>query len=75
MSFECTEDTGAILLLQTPADWTHLDCDLYIKEYMKSHIENWVEFANVRLGMGLAEDDIIFVNAARQRRRWAVDAV
>ena len=71
LSFEYTEEAGAILLLGGPADWTHLDCDLHIKLYIKCHIENWVEFANAQLGMGLAEEDIIFVSGFTKTTTWA----
>ena len=71
LSFEFTHDTGAILLLRGPADWTHLDCDRYIKLYIERNIGSWVEFANVRLGMELAEEELIFVSGFTKTTAWA----
>lgn len=38
---------------------------------MKTHVDSWLEFANDRLGIGLKEQDIIFVSGFMKTTVWA----
>ena len=74
LQYRCTSDSGALLFLRDPAIWTHLDCDLHIKRYIRDNISSWQEFANERLGIGLSEEKILFVSGFTKTTVWATAA-
>lgn len=41
---------------------------------MEAHFDSWLEFANARLGLGLKEDQIMFVSGTTKTSRWGVAA-
>lgn len=71
LRYECTEESGALLMLKQPAHKTYLDCKMYIRKYMRTHISDWCAFANDYYGIGLEEKDIIFVSGTTKTSVWA----
>ncbi|KAI0742978.1 hypothetical protein C8Q80DRAFT_1259448 [Daedaleopsis nitida] len=71
LRYQCSDDSGALLLLKRPGNTTYLDCDLHIKRYMRTHIQRWYEFAIDYLGIELEEQDIIFVSGFTKTAVWA----
>ena len=69
--YQCTADSGALLLLRDPADRTELNCKLHIRQYIVKNIESWKAFANDHLGIGLLEKDILFVSGFTKTTVWA----
>ncbi|KAI0673222.1 hypothetical protein C8Q78DRAFT_1077499 [Trametes maxima] len=74
--FECNDDAGALLFLE-PGKRTHdILSRQRIIDYMGVHFNNWLEFANHsdRLGLGLKEEQIMFVSGTTKTSRWGVAA-
>ena len=74
LRYQCSQDSGALLLLKQPEHKTFLNCHLRIKEYMMTHLADWCEFANDRLGIGLEDKDIIFVSGFTKTTVWVAAA-
>lgn len=43
-----------------------------IVRYMRTHFERWIEFANGRFGLGLKDEELLFVSGTIKTSRWAV---
>ncbi len=71
LRYQCTQTSGALLLLKENAHKWFLDCDRHIKAYMCTHIEQWHEFATIRLGIDVKQEDIIFVSGCTKTAVWA----
>ncbi|KAI0718550.1 hypothetical protein C8T65DRAFT_79939 [Cerioporus squamosus] len=71
LRYQCTQTSGALLLLKENAHKWFLDCDRYIKAYMSKHIEQWHEFATIRLGIDVKQEDVIFVSGCTKTSVWA----
>ncbi|RPD59661.1 hypothetical protein L227DRAFT_593782 [Lentinus tigrinus ALCF2SS1-6] len=71
LRYQCSETSGALLMLKKPAHRTYIDCRMHIKKYLRTHISSWLDFANGPLGIGLEEKDIIFVSGHTKTSVWA----
>ncbi|RDX44532.1 hypothetical protein OH76DRAFT_1486975 [Lentinus brumalis] len=71
LRYQCTQTSGALLLLKEHAHKWLLDCDRPIKAYMCTHIEQWHQFATLRLGIDVKQEDIIFVSGCTKTSVWA----
>ena len=71
LRYQCMQTSGALLLLRENAHKWFLDCDRHIKSYMAVHIEQWHEFATMRLGIDVKQEDIIFVSGCTKTSVWA----
>ncbi len=61
-------------MLKHPGHKTSLDCGMYIRRYMRTHLASWCDFANGHLGIGLQEQDLIFVSGFVKTSVWATAA-
>ncbi|KAI0715839.1 hypothetical protein C8T65DRAFT_707526 [Cerioporus squamosus] len=50
LRYPCGEESGALLMLKHPGHKTSLDCGMYIRRYMRTHLASWCDFANGHLG-------------------------
>ncbi|KAI0350573.1 hypothetical protein OH77DRAFT_1412848 [Trametes cingulata] len=73
-NFECTDDAGALLFLSPSGRTEDILSRRRILDYMESHFDRWLEFANDRLGLGLREEQIMFVSGTTKTSRWGVAA-
>ncbi|RPD68418.1 hypothetical protein L226DRAFT_548538 [Lentinus tigrinus ALCF2SS1-7] len=71
LRYQCSETSGALLMLKKPAHRTYIDCSIHIKKYFRTHISSWLDFANGPLGIGLEEKDIVFVSGHTKTSVWA----
>ncbi len=69
--FMCQEESGAVLLMKRPGHQTYLNCDLYIKRYMKRNLDSWEAFVRDQRGIDLEDKDIIFVYGFTKTTVWA----
>ncbi|KAI0707099.1 hypothetical protein C8Q76DRAFT_817206 [Earliella scabrosa] len=69
--FECDRAAGAFLLLKGHGHRTNLDCGLHIKNYISDNLANWYTFANDTLGIGLRDEEIVFVSGFTKTAVWA----
>ncbi|RDX53634.1 hypothetical protein OH76DRAFT_1320612, partial [Lentinus brumalis] len=70
--FECVEDEGALLLLDSAAV-THITASpSVISAYMHEHILEWLEFVDHDLELGIQLQQLIFVSGTIKTRRWAM---
>ncbi|RPD72326.1 hypothetical protein L226DRAFT_546923 [Lentinus tigrinus ALCF2SS1-7] len=75
LRYQCSEESGALLMLKQPGHKTSLDCGMHIRRYMRAHLTNWCDFANGgHLGIGLQEKDLIFVSGFVKTSVWATAA-
>lgn len=72
--FRTSASTGGLLVLSEPASQEKLQCELKIRRYMRQHVDRWLTFANDTLGIGLANEDLIFVSGFVKSSRWATVA-
>ncbi|EED83585.1 predicted protein [Postia placenta Mad-698-R] len=70
--YECTDDQGALLLLETPAIREQLIKLRKLKNYFSKNISNWHTFAAEELGLDKKPEDIIFVRGWVKTTRWAM---
>lgn len=47
---------------------------LSIGRYMRAHFESWTEFANGKFGLGLKDEELLFVCGTTKTNRWGVAA-
>lgn len=73
-NFECTDEAGALLVLGSSGRTQDVLSRQRIINYMEAHFDRWLEFANARLGLGLKEDQIMFVSGTTKTSRWGVAA-
>ncbi|KAI0369524.1 hypothetical protein BV20DRAFT_353149 [Pilatotrama ljubarskyi] len=73
-NFECTDDAGALLFLSPSGRTQDILSRRRILDYMETHFDHWLEFANDRLGLGLREEQIMFVSGTTKTSRWGVAA-
>ncbi|KAI0787285.1 hypothetical protein C8Q74DRAFT_1196659 [Fomes fomentarius] len=71
LRYQCSESSGAVLLLRRPAHYEFLDSRLRIKTYMLENFSRWLEFANSTLGIGLQDKEILFVSGYIKTADWA----
>ena len=74
LGFKCTSDRGAFLALSPPAVSKHIQSKKHIIDYIRANFDEWVEFANTTLGLGLKDDEILFVWGTTKTNQWAVTA-
>ncbi|KAI0673301.1 hypothetical protein C8Q78DRAFT_714618 [Trametes maxima] len=73
-SFECYEDSGA-LLVPRPRMMEHVILSTRpIRAYMETHFDTWFEFGAHTLGFDIKEDDIRFVIGTMKTSQWEVAA-
>ncbi|KAH9919634.1 uncharacterized protein B0H18DRAFT_1195455 [Fomitopsis serialis] len=73
LSFECTDQQGAVLVLGSPAELQEVLHTKCMTTYMRKHIDNWVAFAE-SMGLDLPEDRIMFVKGWVKTTHWALAA-
>lgn len=71
LRYECTKESGALLMLKKPAHKTYLDCKRAIWTYIRNNIASWYDFANKRYFIKLEEKDIIFISGTTKTSVWA----
>ena len=74
LHFTCTSISGGILLLKNPATRTVAQSKFVIVRYIKAHFESWLEFANQTRGIGLQDEDLLFVSGTTMASEWATIA-
>ncbi|KZT19859.1 hypothetical protein NEOLEDRAFT_1077003 [Neolentinus lepideus HHB14362 ss-1] len=74
VSFECTKESGAALVL--PEDAVRQDAHFgrWFREYGLRHYSSWVVFANEKLGFDLEVPDLILVTGRDLTTQWAMAA-
>ncbi|KAI0369596.1 hypothetical protein BV20DRAFT_946070, partial [Pilatotrama ljubarskyi] len=70
IKFSCQEDSGALLLLEPPAMSVDIENHRMVKSYMKQQFKRWYDFANREYGIGLADDEILFVTGTTKTTAW-----
>lgn len=72
IQFTASDDTGAVLFLEHPAQKEFVLSKGQIVNYMRQNFDSWLEHAN---GPGcmfeLKQEDIIFVSGTTRTTRWA----
>ncbi|KAI1791421.1 WD40 repeat-like protein [Ganoderma leucocontextum] len=74
LSFECKQNTGAVLLLDQAALGQSIPTKRHIVTYLYRHMDNWFEWAtDVSEGLGhdLQMHDIKFVSGTLKTTKWA----
>ena len=61
-SFECSDNSGALLMLHPSGISTELLSRNRIVRYMRKHIDSWLELANDQLDLGRKEEELQFVS-------------
>ncbi|KAI0651061.1 hypothetical protein C8Q79DRAFT_996631 [Trametes meyenii] len=72
--FECTDDAGALLFLDPSGRAQDILSRKRIIDYIRTNFDSWLEFANDRLGLGLREEQLLFVSGTTKTRSWGVAA-
>ncbi|KAI1785149.1 hypothetical protein LXA43DRAFT_900376 [Ganoderma leucocontextum] len=72
--FKSTSDRGAFLVLSPPAVSRQILSKTHIINYMRANFDHWFEFANTTIGLGLRDEEILFVSGTTKTNRWAVAA-
>ncbi|TBU39844.1 WD40-repeat-containing domain protein [Dichomitus squalens] len=57
LSFSCSQDTGAILVLEPPAMQTKISRRRHIVTYLRTHFETWLEYAR-EAGYNIKQEDL-----------------
>ncbi|KAI0719164.1 hypothetical protein C8T65DRAFT_736858 [Cerioporus squamosus] len=74
LRYQCSEASGALLMLKQSAHKTYIDCTMHIQKYVRNHMSSWIDFANGLLGIGLEEKDIVFISGHTKTSIWAETA-
>ncbi|EIW56314.1 uncharacterized protein TRAVEDRAFT_128116 [Trametes versicolor FP-101664 SS1] len=74
LKFDCSENTGAFLLLERPAIALVLPAKDRIVRYMRDNFDRWLEFANADNGLSLRPEEIYFVHGTVKTSKWAAGA-
>ncbi|KAI1795614.1 hypothetical protein LXA43DRAFT_881508 [Ganoderma leucocontextum] len=72
--FECSTDAGAFLLLAPPAVCRQIQSKKHIADYMRRSFPQWSELANSRFGLGLKDEEIVYVSGTIKTTKWALAA-
>ncbi|KAF9812914.1 hypothetical protein IEO21_05910 [Rhodonia placenta] len=72
--YECTDDQGALLVLETPAVREELHQIRRLKNYFSKNINDWHTFAAGEIGLEKKPEEILFVRGWVKTTRWAVAA-
>ena len=72
--FTSVSDIGALVVLEPPALGTEIHARLHIEKYMVNNFPAFIEYANTELGVGLRDEDLLFVSGTTKTTRWAVAA-
>ncbi|KAI0349454.1 hypothetical protein OH77DRAFT_1365948, partial [Trametes cingulata] len=73
-NFECADDAGALLLLSPAGRAEDILSRRHILDYVEANFDRWMEFANSQQGLGLKEEQILFVSGTMKTSRWGVAA-
>ncbi|TBU27184.1 hypothetical protein BD311DRAFT_807886 [Dichomitus squalens] len=75
-AFQTTADCGALVLLEPPAESADIESKRHIVNYMRRHFDSWLDFVNGQegMGLGLEEQDILFVSGTTKTTHWGVAA-
>ncbi|TBU28366.1 hypothetical protein BD311DRAFT_663481 [Dichomitus squalens] len=71
LSFECSTDTGALLLLGPPAMKCALSQRRHIMNYLREHVDAWHTHAAENLGLGVRLEELMFVSGTTKTDKWA----
>ena len=76
--FQSLKDSGAFVMLDVPGKSREIESKRHIITYMRKHFDSWLEYANSEgndgLGLGIEENEIIFVCGTVKTTRWTVVA-
>ncbi|KAH9918679.1 WD40-repeat-containing domain protein [Fomitopsis serialis] len=71
---ECTDQHGALVILDTPGIRQKVHQIRRMQKYMKENIDNWHEWGANELGVDISVEDVLFVLGWVKTSRWAVVA-
>ncbi|KAJ8494847.1 hypothetical protein ONZ51_g2077 [Trametes cubensis] len=74
ITFKCTDDKGALLLLSPHGEDTFIESRRHIVTHLRQNLQKWETLANETLGLDLKTEDILFVCGVTKTSRWAVAA-
>ncbi|KAI0325968.1 YVTN repeat-like/Quino protein amine dehydrogenase [Cubamyces sp. BRFM 1775] len=74
ITFKCTDDKGALLLLSPHGEDTYIQSRRHIVTHLRQNLQKWETLANDTLGLDLKAEDILFVCGVTKTSRWAVAA-
>lgn len=74
LSFQCTDEQGAVLITKEPIDRDALLPNRWMVKYMRQHYYSWYVFATEVQGLMLDKDDIIFVRGWAKTADWTAAA-
>lgn len=66
----CNKEHGAFLILNAPASSIFVFGKRHPLTYMRQHFDSWLNLANDRHGLGLTQDDLIFVTGTTLTSAW-----
>lgn len=74
IEFQCTDEQGAVLLLEEGADREALLPSRRMANYMRQNYNSWVMFAQDQLDVDISREDLFFVRGHVKTKKWAVVA-
>ena len=72
-SFKCGADAGAFLMFSPKGYSMDIESKRHVVNYMRANFAHWVDFAD-KYGLGLKEEELMFVCGTTKTSRWAVAA-
>ncbi|KAI1795444.1 hypothetical protein LXA43DRAFT_882015 [Ganoderma leucocontextum] len=67
-------EDAAFVALSPPGYAEDIKSRLFIYDYMRKNMDSWLELANGQRGLGLDDEDIVFVCGTVKTTHWAVAA-
>ena len=71
VSFECKQNTGALLVLDQPGMGQSIPTRRHIVTYLHTHMDSWFKWGTEELGYDVRMHDIKFVSGTIKTTRWA----
>jgi len=72
VTFECTEDRGAVLILRQGAIREEAVSTDRMERYMRDNIDKWLDFGTRVLNLPLQISDFVFVSGYIKAPEWAI---
>lgn len=72
--FKCSQNCGALLVLNQPAKLDEIHTSKSLREYMIRNHESWCDFALKQFDLLLRPEEIILVRGSVKTSEWAVAA-
>ncbi len=73
LKFECTQEQGAFVFVDQPADRSQIQSSRSIIPYLKANIEHWNALA-LRLDLDVAREPLLFVSGTVKTNDWGLGA-